>query len=246
MSKQEYSSGEEQLIQAAMAGDVRAVTSLIDNTDVNTADVDGWTILHIAVKEQNRGLTRILLEHPNINVNAVDADGWTALHLAVQEQNRSLVRQLLEHPDIDVNSKNKWQSTPLMLAVTSGNFDVVESLLRHPMILVDLKADYYGRTALMQAAVKGHAHIARYLVSFGANVNISDKTGRNNALIEAIKNKNFDIAIYLLRTGTVDFSNRELRLQSLIWASRHGKQLHNELDHAIAVYFNRFGGRPNN
>ncbi|MXZ51539.1 MAG: ankyrin repeat domain-containing protein [Rhodobacteraceae bacterium] len=246
MVEEDSSKSDNEFFKAAIAGDVQTVTSLLDTADLKATDGDGWTVLHLVVKAQNRGLTRLILEHPQIDVNASDNEGWTALHLAVQEQSRNLVRQLLEHPEIDVNAKNKWQSTPLMLAVTSGNIDIVESLLRHPKIKVDLKADYYGRTALMQAAVKGHAHIARYLVTYGANVNVSDKTGRNNALIEAIKNRNFDIAIYLLRTGTIDFSNRELRLQSLIWASRHRKQLYNELDHAIAVYFNRFGGHPNN
>ena len=178
------------------------------------------------------------------DVNVVDDDGWTALHIAVHGQRRDLARLLLEHPDIDVNARNRWRSTPLMLAASSGNLDIVECLLRHPMTQVDLQAEYYGRTALIETAVKGHAHIARCLVSHGANVNISDKTGRNTALIEAIKNRHADIAIYLLRTGTVDFSDHDLRLQALIWASRFGDDLRRELDHAIAAYFNRTGGRP--
>ncbi len=197
------------LIQAAIAGDIEAIRSVLETTDVNVAD----------------------------------DDGWTALHIAAHRQNRELIRLLLEHPDIDVNARNKWRSTPLMMAANSGNLDIVELLLRHPMILVDLQADYYGRTALIETAVKGHAHIARCLVSYGANVNVSDKTGRSTALIEAIKNNHVDIAIYLLRTGAVDFSNRELRLQGLIWASRCGGDLYRELDTAIAAYFNRAGGR---
>lgn len=210
MVEHEQSGEDAELIQAAIAGDIPAARSALATADVNAADGDGWTALHIAVHGQHRDLTRLLLEHP----------------------------------DIDVNSRNKWGSTPLMLAAGGGNLDIVECLLRHPRTLVDLQAEYYGRTALIETAVKGHAHIARCLVSHGANVNISDKTGRNNALIEAIKNKHADIAIYLLRTGTIDFSNRDLRLQALIWASRRGDELYKELDHAIAAYFNRTGGRP--
>jgi len=207
MVDRKQSSAGDDLIQAAIVGDIQAAGSALETADVNAADEDGWTALHIAVHGQNRDLTRLLLEHP----------------------------------DIDANARNRWRSTPLMLAANCGNLDLVECLLRHPMILVDLQADYYGRTALIEAAVNGHAHIVRCLVSYGADVNISDKTGRNTALVEAIKNGNPDIAIYLLRTGAVDFSNREQRLQCLIWASRRGDNLRRELDNAIAVYFNRSG-----
>ncbi|MCY4304693.1 MAG: ankyrin repeat domain-containing protein [Aestuariivita sp.] len=173
------------------------------------------------------------------DINSSDADGWTALHIAIHAQNQELTKVLLNHSDIDVNAQNKWRSTPLMLAANSGNLNIVECLLRHPMIRVNSQADYYGRTALIEASVKGHAHIARCLVSFGADVNLSDKTGRNTALIEAIKNNHLDVAIYLLRTGTIDFSNRDQRLQCLIWASRRGEKLRIEVDNAISNYFNR-------
>ena len=209
MAEHQQSGEDAELIQAAIAGDVQAVRSALAAADVNAADGDGWTALHIAVHGQHGDLTTLLLEHPGI----------------------------------DVNSRNRWGSTPLMLAAGSGSLDIVECLLRHPKTMVDLQAEYYGRTALIESAVKGHAHIARSLVSHGANVNISDKTGRNTALIEAIKNKHADIAIHLLRTGTIDFSNRDLRLQALIWARRSGDDLNKELDHAIAAYFNRTGGR---
>ena len=174
-----------------------------------------------------------------VDVNSSDADGWTPLHIATHAQNQDLTKILLNHSDVNVNAQNKWRSTPLMLAANSGNLDIVECLLRHPMIRVDLQADYYGRTALIETAVKGHAHITRCLVSFGADVNLSDKTGRNTALIEAIKNNHLDVAIYLLRTGAINFSNRDQRLQCLIWASRRGEKLRGEVDNAISNFFQR-------
>ncbi len=207
MADDEWANGGGDLLRAAIAGDLTAVRSALGTADVNSADDDGWTALHIAAHRQDRDLTKLLLEHP----------------------------------DIDVNARNRWKSTPLMIAAGGGNLGIVESLLRHPLIAVDERAEYYGRTALIEAAVKGHAHITRYLVGFGANVNIADKTGKNTALIEAIKNRQFDIAVYLLRTGTVDFSNRDQRLQALIWASRSGDALRRELDSAISAFFGRAG-----
>ncbi|MYK30723.1 MAG: ankyrin repeat domain-containing protein, partial [Boseongicola sp. SB0670_bin_30] len=126
MVERQQSGDDADLIQAAIAGDIEAARSALGTSDVNAAD----------------------------------GDGWTALHIAVHGQNRDLARLLLEHPDIDVNSRNRWGSTPLMLAAGGGSLDIVECLLRHPGTLVDLQAEYYGRTALIESAVKGHAHIA--------------------------------------------------------------------------------------
>ena len=172
------------------------------------------------------------------SLNEVDHDGWTALHIAVWEGNTEATQLLLSQPSISVNAKNKWKSTPLMMAAGSGNLSIINLLLLHPRTQIDLQADYYGRTALIEAAVKGHISVVKTLVSNGANVNITDKTGRNSALVEAIKNGHANIATYLLRSGLLDFSDRDLRLQALIWCgSRGGDVLRSELETAIHKFF---------
>ena len=172
------------------------------------------------------------------DVNASDDDGWTALHIASRNRNFEIARLLLSQPTIDVNVKNKWKSTPLMIAAGSGSLDIVELLLKHPGIQVDLSAEYYGRTALIEAALNGHLPIVKALVTHGADVNATDKTGRNSALVEAIKNGHVNVATFLLRSGLVDFSSDDLRLQALIWAgSQGGDVLRAELDAAIKTFF---------
>lgn len=200
----------------------------------------GSTLLEAVIADD---LSAARAAFEDADVNAADENGWNALHIAVHNQNRTLVRLLLDHPDIDVNAGNDWHSTPLIIAASSGNLEIVEFLLRHPGLEVDLQAEYYGRTALIESAVRGHANVTRCLVRHGADVNICDKTGRSNALIEAIKNQHNDIAIFLLRTGIIDFSDQQMRLQAIVWASRSGPALYRELDHAIAAHFNRTGGR---
>lgn len=148
------------------------------------------------------------------------------------------MRLLLAHPTIDVNVKNKWKSTPLMIAAGSGNLDIVDLLLKHPRIQVNAQAEYYGRTALIEAALKGHLPVVKMLVTHGADVNATDKTGRNSALVEAIKNRHVNVATYILRSGLVDFSSRDLRLQAVIWAgSLGGDVLRAELDAAMDNFF---------
>ena len=201
----EYTFTEESdLIRAAIAGDAGALEAALGRADVNLSD----------------------------------SDGWTALHIAARNGNIDICRLLLSRPAIDVNVKNKWKSTPLMIAAGSGNLDIVELLLRHPRTQVDLQAEYYGRTALIEAALKGHLAVVKTLVAHGANVNAADNTGRNSALVEAIKNGHAHVATYLLRSGLVDFSDRDLRLQALIWCgSRGGDLMQAELNAAMKTFF---------
>ncbi|MFT4792447.1 MAG: ankyrin repeat protein [Paracoccaceae bacterium] len=194
------------LVKAAIEGDVEAFADLIASEDVNAADENGWTALHIAARKGNVEIIRLLLKQPNL----------------------------------DVNAKNKWKSTPLMIAAGSGDLSIVEFLLIHPKTNIDMQAEYYRRTALIEAAVKGHISIVKTLVANGANVNLADKTGRNSALIESLKNGHDDVSTFLLRSGLVDFSDRDLRLQALIWCGSRGNEvLRAEIDNAMQKFSNR-------
>lgn len=195
-----------------------------------------WTALIDAATAGNADAVAAAME--TSDVNAADPDGWTALHIAARSGNPALAKLLLSCPDIEVNARNKWKSTPLMIAAGSGHLDIVEMLLGHPKIAIDMRAEYYGRTALIEAAVKGHISIVKALIANGADVNRFDKTGRNSALVESIKNGHVDVAIHLLRSGRIDFSNSELRHQTLVWSgSRSDDLLWSELDAAWSRFF---------
>ena len=198
-------------------------------------DVEESALINAAIAEDFGAVKEALALE---DVNASNIDGWTALHIASRNRNVEIVHLLLSHPTIDVNVMNRWKCTPLMIAAGSGNLDIVDQLLKHPRIQVDVRAEYYGRTALIEAALKGHLPVVKTLVTHGANVNATDKTGRNSALVEAIKNHHVNVATYILRSGLVDFSSSDLRLQALIWAgSLGGDLLRAELDAAIGNFF---------
>ena len=65
---------------------------------------------------------------------------------------------------------------------------------------VNVRERWYGRTALMVAAVEGHAEVAQLLVEAGADVNILDLEG-SSALSLARSYGNLDIAADLVEAG---------------------------------------------
>ncbi|MDH4988827.1 ankyrin repeat domain-containing protein [Aminobacter anthyllidis] len=172
------------------------------------------------------------------DVNQSDDDGWSALHLSALNAHASMVDVLVGHPGIDVNCRNRWKSTPLSLASAKGHHACILAIVRHPQTDINARAEYYGRTALIEAAKNGHLNVVSLLVEHGADVNATDKSGRNNALIEAIKGRHYAIAEYLLATGKLNFLNKDIRLNALIWAGNsHDQPFIERLETAIRKFF---------
>ena len=82
-------------------------------------------------------------------------------------------------------------------------------LLEHAGIEIDARADYYGRTALIEAARQGQAELVGAPAREGGGRERADKTGRNSALIEAIKNRQDKVTLLLLQSGEIDFADKE-------------------------------------
>lgn len=172
------------------------------------------------------------------DVNQSDDDGWSALHLSALNAHAQVVEALLRCPEIDVNARNRWKSTPLSLASAKGHCSCILAFAKHPAADINARAEYYGKTALIEAAKNGHLDAVRLLIDRGADVNSTDKTGRNNALIEAIKGQHFEIASYLLDSGKLNFLNKDVRLNALIWAgSTHDHELMEKLETTIRDFF---------
>ena len=83
-------------------------------------------------------------------------------------------------------------------AARSGDLQRLKELRAHGAPLDQL--DRYGQTALMLAAARGHAEVARWLAECGANLNHTAKYGLS-ALMLAVLRGHVDVARALLALG---------------------------------------------
>ncbi|WP_265033762.1 ankyrin repeat domain-containing protein [Wolbachia endosymbiont (group A) of Sicus ferrugineus] len=143
--------------------------------DINAANEDGLTSLHLAVTRGCTGTVKTLLQAKGINVNAEDKNGWTSLHLAVLHGYTDTVKVLLQEERIDVNAPSKERYTPLHLAALCGNTDIVEILLQTKGIDVNAE-DKNGWTPLCMRLATQHTtqYITNVATEAGINVNTTD------------------------------------------------------------------------
>ena len=108
--------------------------------------------------------------------------GWTPLILAAKKGDPELVKFLLSH-GADVNIKSSVRNrTAIMEATRNRNVETVKALLTAD---TDIDAvDWEGYTVLMFAAVSGQSAILEDLLTYGADVNLKNKTD-NTALMMA-------------------------------------------------------------
>jgi ankyrin repeat protein len=164
-------------------GRPEAVMTLLTNgADVNRADADGNTPLHFAALSAKPVVAALLCD-AGAQLDAINRAGETPLVLACAAANWELARFLLEQgakPEIG-------QAQPALIAAASIDDDDPEGvkLLLKRKARVDAR-DALQRTALMAAALHGHATIAQVLLDAGARADAADAHG-TTALMEAAR-----------------------------------------------------------
>lgn len=134
------------------------------NADVNSADNEGTSLIHLAVSNSPEILTNYLISN-EANVNVKDRDGRTPLHLAVEIGHENAVRQLI-HAKANVNARDRFGETPLFKAFKHPN--ILELL-----IAAGAKANIQNslkQTAIRPAIIFGSALVVKTLLEAGAGV----------------------------------------------------------------------------
>ena len=145
------------------------------STEPDSQDVgSGHSPLHLAAREGNLYLTKILLQHRGLQPDLLNRGGCSGLHLAVWEGHNSLVATILKarrwRQDIDINLQGgSRRMTPLHLACERGREDLVGLLLREQGLQLDRREEG-GKTVLdmevepsirlMLMLAHAHAHVS--------------------------------------------------------------------------------------
>ncbi len=140
------------------------VAALLNSgANVNKADQDGWTPLHIAIYGGYVDVIDLLLETNMIDVNALTTLDMSPLHLAILMNSTKTAHDLL-HRGADVNQIDCQGSTALYMAISQRNLDMMNILLKSPDIDVNGVCGC-GYTPLYVAAQYGYLEIVEVLLS---------------------------------------------------------------------------------
>jgi len=201
--------GESRLSDAIQAGNRAEIRRLLkDQAEVRSAEPDGTTPLHWAVRSDDLETAQALLG-AGAQAGAANRYGVTPLSLAAINGNVAMVEALLA-AGADAKSTVSKGQTVLMTAARTGNAAVVR-------VLLDRGADpnaresQLGETALMWAASEDHADVVTLLAARGADVNArsstitfpKDRFGLEGVLT-ILPHGNWTPLMYAARDGGVD------------------------------------------
>ena len=118
----------EELFQAVFRKDVyEAARILKQGSHVNARSINGHSVIHCAVMNNDLRMVRLLTTH-GVDVNLVLEHLKTPLHIAAKYSCEAVTKLLLEH-GADPDAGSEW-GTPLTVAVTENNISVALMLIR--------------------------------------------------------------------------------------------------------------------
>lgn len=152
--------------------------------DVNRANAQGRTSLHLAAFHGQLRVVQRLVQCKSIDVNKCTPRGCSAAYFAAYRGHTSILKRLLEAGAAPDAATQDTGSTPLIVAALKGHHDCLNVLLQY-------KADVHhrnvhGMTAMHAAASAGHTAIVDYLKRQGADPLARDNFGQTP---EDIRNK---------------------------------------------------------
>ncbi|KAG2406594.1 Ankyrin repeat-containing protein [Vigna angularis] len=179
LTKQNHA-GETVLYVAAEYGYVDMVREMIQYYDLAGAGIkarNGFDALHIAAKQGDLDIVKILMEaHSELSMT-VDPSNTTALHTAALQGHIEIVKFLLEAGSSLATIARSNGKTALHSAARNGHVEVVEALLeKEPAVAT--RTDKKGQTALHMAVKGQNLEVVEELIKADpSTVNMVDNKG---------------------------------------------------------------------
>ena len=138
-----------------------------------SAEADGTTALHVAVRGDRLDIVQALLK-AGAHGQRRHRYGITPLALAATNGTAPVVAALLE-AGANANGRVREGETVLMDAARTGSVDAVDAAARRAAPTSTRATPWQGETALMWAAAENHADVVRLLAAASADLNARSK-----------------------------------------------------------------------
>lgn len=151
-------------------------------TNVNTKDKDGRSILKIAVLKGHAKIVELLISN-GVDINIQDTIEYTPLHWAIKTEKLEIAK-LLINAGAELNTTNFEKETPLLTAWKKSLLEIIKLLINkgaNGNIKVN-SSDYMLNYALYFHKLE----IAEILIENGADVNVKDDDGKFPLLISCL------------------------------------------------------------
>ncbi|XP_012827735.1 PREDICTED: ankyrin repeat-containing protein At5g02620 [Erythranthe guttata] len=188
----ENSAGETGLYIAAEYGYFEVVREMIKHYDLSAAGIkarNGFDALHIAAKQGDLEVVKVLMEsHPELSMT-VDMANTTALHTAATQGRIEVVNYFLEQESSLATIARSNGKTALHSAARYGHLEVVKALLgKEPRIAT--RTDKKGQTALHMAVKGQNLEVVEELIRADpSTINMIDTKGNTPLHIAARKGR---------------------------------------------------------
>lgn len=188
------------------------VTGLINRgARLDVTDIDGRSIIHIAIKYNYNELLSLLLHFNNtlIGISLVDIrdfDDSIPLHYAIMFRNLEAVKILLEAGS-DVEIRNKKGNNGLHLAIYSKHLEIIRLVLDRVPNINTITGS--GETPVHLACNFQLVEVVDMLIKKGADINIPDAENELTPLAYAVNLNNHQLVLLLIKHGA-DINHQDL------------------------------------